>query len=101
MEATRIQSHKDIDRRLHRLVAACVVKIDESPELLDRARAQAARNSNEHIRKEWKSLLDIPWARLRVILLENSDEGDRIRQSVPFGGFLSNDERMRIINSPF
>jgi hypothetical protein len=99
MEATRTQSHKDVDRRLHRLVAACVEKIDENPELLVRARAQAGRNSNEHIRKEWNSLLDIPWAQLRKILLEKSDEGDRIRQSVPFGGFLSNEERMRIIRS--
>jgi hypothetical protein len=100
MAAAPTLSHKDIDRRLHRLVSACVARIDENPKMLDDARAQARRNSSEQIRNEWEKLLALPWPQLRVVLLEHSDEGDRIRQSVPFGGFLSNEERMRIIKSP-
>jgi|SRR5580658_8592942 hypothetical protein len=99
MEATHTFSQREADRRLHRLVAACVARIDGDPRLLDRARIQAGRNSSEQIRDEWEKLLALPWPQLRVVLLEHSDEGDRIRQSVPFGGFLSCEERMRILKS--
>jgi hypothetical protein len=43
--------------------------------------------------------LGLPWTKLRLVLLEESEEGDRIRQSVPFGGFLSDEERMRILEA--
>ncbi len=92
-------SHEDIDRRILRLVTACVARIEENPKMMERARGQVAKYSNVRLREEWDKLLDLPWAQLRSVLLEKSHEGDRIRQSVPFGGFLSNEERMRIIKS--
>jgi hypothetical protein len=67
--------------------------------MMERARSQVAKQTNIHLREEWEKLLDLPWAQLRGMLLEKSHEGDRIRQIVPFGGFLSNEERMRIIES--
>jgi hypothetical protein len=99
MPATHTFSHKDVDLRLHRLVAACVEKIDRNPALLEEARIQAGRYSNVRLRKEWELLLGLPWAKLRLVLLEESEDGDRIRQSVPFGGFLGDEERMRILKS--
>jgi len=99
MGATRTFSHKDVDRRLHRLVSACVEKIDQDPRLLEEARVQAGRYSNVRLRKEWDLLLGLPWAKLRLVLLEESEEGDRIRQSIPFGGFLSDEERLSILEA--
>jgi hypothetical protein len=99
MKAASTLTHKDVDRRLLRLVRACVVRIDKDPKLLDRARIQAGRYSNAPLRQEWQHLLGLPWSQLRITLLEESDEGDRIRQSAPFGGFLSNERRMRILKS--
>jgi len=99
MPATRTFSHKDIDLRLRRLVAACVDKIDQNPALLEEARIQVGKYSNVRLRKEWEMFLGLPWTKLRLVLLEESEEGDRIRQSVPFGGFLSDEERMRILEA--
>jgi hypothetical protein len=99
MKAAHTFSHKDVDRRIHRLVEACVAAIEDDPKLLDRARIQVGRYSNPRLRSEWEKLLSLPWSQLRAILLEESDEGDRIRQSVPFGGFLSDELRMHILNT--
>jgi hypothetical protein len=99
MKAAPAFTHKDVDRRIRRLVEACAARIDEDPSLLEQARIQVGRYSQLQLRQEWERLLALPWPQLRAILLEDSDEGDRIRQSIPFGGFLSNEERMRIIGS--
>ena len=88
-----------LDRRLLKLVEARVEKIDENPELLGDARVQAGRYSHELQRQEWAKLLSLPWPQLRTVLLDETDEGERIRQSVPFGGFLNSEERMRVIGS--
>jgi hypothetical protein len=98
MEATRILSHQDVDRRILRLVAACIERIDKDPGMLDRARTQVTRYTAQ-LQEEWNKLLALPWPELRSILLEESHEGDRIRQSVPFGGFLGTEERMKILRS--
>ena len=43
---------------------------------------------------EWKQLIEThPWERLREILLDESDEGQRLRSSHPFTGILTQDER--------
>lgn len=94
-----IHTHTNIDRRIRRLVEACVVKIDRDPCLLNRAHAQLRRWTNAAARREWEGLLSLPWPELRAILLEESENGDRIRQSVPFGGFLDNKERMALLKS--
>jgi hypothetical protein len=99
MKGANAFSHKDADRRILRLVKACVSRIEKDPKMLDRARIQSGRYSNAQLRREWQKLLDLPLPKLRAILLEESDEGDRIRQSVPFGGFLSNEKRMRILKT--
>ncbi len=92
-------SHADVDRRLHRLVGACVLKIDARPELLRNAARQIAKWSNPRLQAEWTELLQLPWPALRRLLLEESADGDRRRQSAPFGGLLTNEERFRILRS--
>ncbi|MFZ9745705.1 MAG: hypothetical protein ACO3G4_03640 [Opitutaceae bacterium] len=92
-------SHADVDRRLHRLIGACVLKLDARPELLQNATRQIAKWSNPRLRAEWTELLRLPWPALRRLLLEESADGDRRRQSAPFGGLLTNEERFRILRS--
>jgi len=99
MNAAHPFSHKDVDKRIRRLVEACVANIEQDPRLLDEARIQVGRYSNVLLRQEWESLLELPWPKLKRVLLEESDEGDRIRQSVPFGGFLSEELRMHILDT--
>ena len=40
-------------------------------------------------REEWKELLKQPWSEIRGILLDKSDEGQRLRSSHPFAGLVS------------
>lgn len=48
--------------------------------------------------REWESLLNQPnMAQLMAILTEESDEGQRLRQSTPFAGVLPAEERLRIL----
>jgi len=100
MKGARTFSHKEVDRRIRRLVEACVARIEDDPKLLDHARQQVGRYSNASLRNEWERLLGLPWPQLRAVILEKSDEGDRLRQSVPFGGFLSDELRMQILKAP-
>ena len=47
--------------------------------------------------EEWRNLLvGEPWEKLRDILIEESDEGQRLRSSSPFAGIVSPAERARI-----
>jgi hypothetical protein len=80
-------------------VEACVAAIEAGPKLLDDARRQVGLYSNARLRAEWERFIDLSRSQLRAILLEDSDEGDRIRQSVPFGGFLSDELRMHILDT--
>jgi len=92
-------THATIDDRLHRLVAACVAKIDADASLLHRVRAAAERQPNPRIRAEWEALLALPWPELRARLLEESDRGQSLRQNAPLGGLLSPAERMAIFRA--
>lgn len=67
-------------------------KIDQSPELLDGVREWAARHDARAI-VEWRSILEKPWPEVKAILLDPSEEGKRLRQSSPFVGILTPQER--------
>ena len=77
------------------MLDACAQKIDREPLLLNRIADNASRISSAPIREEWKSLLKLPRADLRVVLLERSERGSQLRQNAPFFGILTEDERMR------
>ena len=47
--------------------------------------------------EEWRNLIeDEPWEKLRDILVEESDEGQRLRSSSHFAGIVTPEERERI-----
>ena len=88
-------SHGEIDQRSLRLAREVASRIDLDLRLLDRVKAWASRHTAPAI-VEWQSILRLPWAEVRAILLDPGDEGQRLRQSSPFVGILSPRERWRI-----
>ena len=42
------------------------------------------------------SILQRPWEEVRTLLLDESDEGQRLRQTDPFCGILTPEERWQI-----
>ena len=92
--------HAGIDRRVLEMTRVIIEKIDRDPALvrvglenIERwTRQQGGYVQRCHV--EWKELIEThPWERLREILLEESDEGQRLRSSHPFTGLLTEDER--------
>ena len=95
-----MRTHQDIDRRSLEMVRRIVAKIDADPErrglahakrVCDRWVAQGIRSA-----REWQTILERPWEEVRAVLLEESDEGQRLRQTDPFCGILTPQERWTI-----
>jgi hypothetical protein len=99
-----MKTHQDIDRRSLALARAVVEHIDHDP---DRAGLARAREVCERWRRQapcpavddWSVILQGVWEDIRARLLEQSEEGQRLRQSSPFCGVLSNRERWDIYRS--
>lgn len=79
---------------------AIVRKIDEDPDRrgLEHAREVCRRwvKAGNRPAMEWARILERPWEGVRAVLLDESDEGQRLRQSDPFCGILSPHERWAI-----
>ena len=78
-----------------------MAKIDADPERrgLVHARHVCERWVAQGIRsaREWLQILDEkPWEDVRALLLDESDEGQRLRQTDPFCGILTPPERWAI-----
>ena len=96
------EGHPQIDRRSLDMAKLVVEKIDADPSLFRVAHENLQRWSRVRggalppCREEWKELLRRPWSQIREILLDESDEGQRLRSSHPFAGLVSEKERRRI-----
>ena len=94
--------HPHIDRRSLEMAKLIVEKIDADPNLFQVAHENLQRWSRirggalPRCREEWKALLKRPWSQIRRILLDESDEGQRLRSAHPFAGLVSENERRRI-----
>lgn len=95
-----VRTHQQIDRRSLRMVRAIVAKIDADPDLrgLEHAKSVCRRwvERGNVPAREWLGILARPWEEVRSLLLEESDEGQRLRQSDPFCGILTRQERWAI-----
>lgn len=82
------------------MVRRIVEKIDADPERrgLAHAKRVCARweAQGRMSAREWRKILEQPWETVREILLEESDEGQRLRQTDPFCGILTPQERWAI-----
>ena len=93
--------HDRLDERRRRTHVAIVRKIDDDPSLL----GVASRNIERWVRwsgylpaayAEWLTILEQPWSTVRTLLLATDEDAKRLRQSTPFVGILSKDERRSI-----
>jgi hypothetical protein len=95
-----VRTHQEIDRRSLAMVRRVVAKIDADPERrgLAHAKKVCERWALRGIRSahEWLGILERPWDEVRALLLDESEEGQRLRQTDPFCGILSPQERWQI-----
>jgi hypothetical protein len=95
-------SHRLLEARSLAMHAVIAQKIERDPRLLDVPRDNlkrwSARWENEAPAwyAEWCGIMDRSWPEIAAIITEPSEEGARLRQSSPFAGVLSAEERRRI-----
>ena len=96
------RSHDWIDARSLALAEAVAEKIRRDPSLLERAKDNLARWKEKRTTwprclEEWEEILsDFPFEDVLALLVEDSEEGRRRRQSSPFTGILTATERKAI-----
>lgn len=93
-----MRTHADIDRRSLEMARAIVTKIDGDPERRGLLNAQRVcgrwlQTSPLPVLAEWKGILDQAWEDVRRVLLSDTEEGRRLRQSSPFCSVLTVRER--------
>jgi hypothetical protein len=97
-----MRSHDWIDRRSLALHEAVAAKLQANPQLLNVARENLERWLNAAPRPpliEWRHLLDTtPLPELLALLRATDERGARLRQSSPFAGVLTPEERQSILD---
>lgn len=96
-----MKTHQEIDRRSLVLAKKIVEKIEQGRPEGAVARAidvcqRWADQSSSRYQGEWLEILREPWINVRSVLLDPSDQGQRLRQSNPFGFVLTPQERWSI-----
>src|SRR4051812_229075 len=93
--ATR-RDHTWIDERSRALHARIAEKLRTQPSLVSVAVDNLDRwerlRGPDSATDEWRALLDAPLPDLLRLLTEESENADRLRQSSPFAGILSEEE---------
>jgi hypothetical protein len=87
--ARSLAYHRAVARRLRKPM------VDEARHVLFRWRDQG--RIDERYAEQWEQVLSRPVPEIRRALVEESQEGDDLRQNSPFPGMLSEPERRRII----
>jgi hypothetical protein len=95
--------HQVIDRRSLEFDRRIVARLRENPALVGTARAnlrrwlETASPAARRTLREWQALLDGPFAELLATMEGEDERSTRLRQSSPFCGVLSRDERLAIL----
>lgn len=100
-----MRTHDEIDQRslaMHRMVASEILR---DPELFQKARATLARwrgtvcvASQPHL-AEWERLMNLGIDACLAVAVEDSQRAAALRQSSPFSGVLSNQERFAFLKT--
>jgi hypothetical protein len=98
-----MKSHRQIDERSACLARRVVELIDADRDRLGLAKARATcarwmRDAPCEATAEWSRILQEDWQTVRAVLLDEGEEGCRLRQSSPFCGVLSAQERRAIFS---
>ncbi len=96
-----MKTHQEIDERSLAMARAIVARIDADPGRagLEKARTTCKRwldRGGGPAVREWLNILEGSWEEVRRVLLDDSEEGKRLRQSSPFCGILTPRERWAI-----
>jgi hypothetical protein len=95
-----VRTHQQIDRRSLEMVRRIVAKIDADPERrgFDHAKSVCERwiARGDVSARDWRTILQQPWEEVRPILLQENDGSQRLRQTDPFCGILTPQERWEI-----
>jgi hypothetical protein len=95
-------SHRLLDARSLAMHVVIARKIERDPALLAVARRNLERWSAQRQGdvppwlKEWRGVLRQPWPRVAALITDPGEHATRLRQSSPFAGVLTNEERWRI-----
>ena len=94
--------HPHIDARSLEMAKIIVQRIDDDPTLIEVAHRYLGDEERRHGKlcrasREWRKILTRPWSEIRRLLLDESDEGQRLRSSKPFAGIVTEEERLAII----
>ena len=94
--------HPHIDARVLDMCRLIARKIDADPNLFAKAherldQERKRRGTLSRASSEWADILKRPWPEIRTILLDESDEGQRLRSSHPFKGIITQAERHEVI----
>ena len=96
-----VRSHEWIDARSLALHEAVAAKLESRPQLIEQVRANVARwlaRDRNSALLEWAELLDRHQVDVIAALLRSRDErATRLRQSSPFAGVLTPEERLAIL----
>ena len=95
-------SHRLLEARSLAMHAVIARKIERDPTLLAVAHRNIERwsarwkDETPAWLKEWQEVLKQSWQHVAAVITEPSEHGARVRQSSPFAGVLTNEERWRI-----
>ena len=95
-------SHRLLEIRSLAMHALIARKIERDPSLLEIARRNVERWRARWKEKppawleEWRELLGQSWQSVATLITGSDERATRLRQSSPFAGVLSNEERWRI-----
>jgi hypothetical protein len=98
-----MRDHRLIDARSLAFGRAIAAKLTERPELVEHARRNIARwlkTCSQGVRPtldEWLTVLDGPPEGVVALLTGTDERATRLRQSNPFAGVLSQQERLAIL----
>ena len=98
-----VRSHQWIEQRSLALHEAVAAKLEAHPQLLDVARRNLERWLQQNpatALRDWRRILDSkPLADVVALLRSSSEEAARLRQSSPFAGLLTTEERRTIMGA--
>ena len=101
-----MRSHEWIDERSLAFDEAVLSKLRKDPALLDRARTTLNRWVKQRephppqVLIEWREILTAwPFERILTLLSRSDEDARRLRQSSPFCGILSAEERLSILKA--
>jgi hypothetical protein len=100
----RYSTHRLLEARslaMHALIAG---KLARDPSLLSKPRQNLENWSArwQHPPRwvqEWRQILGLPWQQIAALIAEPSERAAKLRQSSPFAGILTPEERSRIYDA--